>query len=473
MDTRTNRTHSPSARFYANRQSEGPEVFDVLPHLAPAEQPLPRLVPPFSHFQGFSAPASSRRYINNCAACLSDERVSPRTAIPFHDHREWEPPRQHMENLSDENDHMPSTGYGSLQHYVGSHVHTHEHSHGLSSPERARQLSEPPTYITPPPQYFLSPENAPAFAERPVSLMLTPRETTVGPVQILVQHHGLGRNTIRVPSNSDVSDAGQQPRELTTVRPLLAANEEGEPASISGDDEDASSTVYPYDSTSMASSSTAFHADHGGPARPLEEAVVEVHNTCLAATHRYLESLRVNWELRHGREILTTSSGLAGPTRRIRDRAGARGSPYSLQRRQTRRALSDNSGLEYMRGLREDEDASEDGGTQGRRQQPQACPIPAPTDSLLQNTSRICELIWRRARRDREDVLGAEAGGARRIALLVECAEAVVLYDAAEWDGDPERAFYAACRAGRDLCQELGDFRGIGRVDGIIERGEV
>ena len=82
----------------------------------------------------------------------------------------------------------------------------------------------------------------------------------------------------------------------------------------------------------------------------LEEAVVEVHNTCLAATQRYLESLRMNWVLRHGHEILT-HPGLAGPTRRLRDRACARGSPYSLPRRR-RRALSDNSGLELMRGLR-------------------------------------------------------------------------------------------------------------------------
>lgn len=379
-----------------------------------------------------------------------------------------------MEPLSDENDHMRSTGYGSLQHHVGGLVHTHEYHHGLSSPVTARQLSEPPTYITPAPQYFLSPENAPAFAERPVSLMLPPREAPTEPVQIPVQHHVLGLNTIRVPTNSDVSDVDQHPQglTLTTTGPLLTANEKGEPTSISDDDEDANSIVYPYDSTSTASSSTVFRADHGDPARRLEEAVVEVHNTCLAATQRYLESLRVNWELRHGREILTPPSGLAGPTRRIRDRAGARGSPYSLQRRRTRRALSDNSGLEYISGLRGGEDAGEDGGTQSRRQQLQACPIPAPTDSLLQNTSRICELIWRRACRDREDVPGAEAGGARRVALLVECAAAVVLYDANEWDGDPERGFYTTCRAGRDLCRELGDLRGVEGVDGI-ERGDV
>ncbi|KAK7714369.1 hypothetical protein SLS64_004469 [Diaporthe eres] len=377
-----------------------------------------------------------------------------------------------MKYLSDENDPMPSTGYGSLQHHVGDLVHTHEYHHGLSSPGRARQLSEPPIYITPPPQYPLRPENVLAFAELPVSAALPPRGAPTGSVQIPVQPHVLGHNTIRVPSNSDVSDPGQQSQGLTNTGPFLAANDKVEPTSASDDDDDAHSTLYPYDSTSTASSSMTFRA--GDPAGPLEEAVVEVHNTCLAATQRYLESLRVNWELRHGREILTNPSGLAGPTRRIRDRARARArdSPYSLPRRRTRRALSDNSGLEYLRGLPRGYDAGEVGITQGRLQQPQACPIPTPTNSLLQNTSRICELIWRRACRDREDVLGAEAGGARRIALLVQCAEAVVLYDANEWDGDPERGFYAASRAGRDLCRELGDLRGVERIDGI-ERGEV
>lgn len=261
-----------------------------------------------------------------------------------------------------------------------------------------------------------------------------------------------------------MSDADQQRQGASTARRPLATNQTGEPTSFSDDDDGgyASSTVYPYDSTSTAS-----RAAHSIPPRPLEEAVVEVHNTCLATTQRYLESLRVNWELRQGREILVA----AGPTRRLRDRARARVSPYPLDMRRTRRALSDNSGLEYMHGLQKRGEGGGEGGTPNRWPPPQACPIPAPTGSLLQNASRICELIWRRARRDREDVLGAEAGGARSMALLVGCAEALVLCDAAEWEEDPERGFHMACRAGRDLCWVLGDMRGIERVEDI-ERGE-
>ncbi|KAH8788537.1 hypothetical protein F5883DRAFT_514226 [Diaporthe sp. PMI_573] len=308
-------------------------------------------------------------------------------------------------------------------------------------------------------------------------MMLPPRGAPTGPLPAPVQHHVLECNTIRVPSYSQPSDSSQQPQRLFHTGHPLASNE-GQSAPVSNDEDDMS-TVYPNDSTTTASSSTASPTVHGGgvPPRPLEEAVVEVHNVCLAATQRYLESLRVNWELRQGREILT-QPGLAGPTRRLRDRACARGSPYSLPRRR-RRALSDNTGLELMRGLRgggftgDKEEEGGDGGTRGRRQQSglPGCPIPAPTDSLLQNMSSICELIWRRACRDRDDVLGAEAAGVRKIGLLVECAEAVVLYDAAEWEGDPERGFYTACRAGRDFCQELGDLRGVGSVEDI-ERGE-
>lgn len=455
-------------------------MFEMLTHPDPEEQPQPQLIPPFSHFQGFSAPATSHRYLNNtCAACLSDERVSPRTVIHYHDHQTWESSRQRMEQLSDEKSRMPSTAYNSNQNHIGGLEHTHEYHQGLSGSGRIRQLSEPPTYTTPPPQYFSSPMNAspPAFAGRPTSVMSRPRVTSTNhPVPD--QLHVPGRNTIRVPSNSDVSDADQQPQGLTTAGRRLMTNEKGELTPGSDDDDDVNSTVYPSDSITTASSSTAsgIHQNGGAPPRSLEEAVVEVHNTCLAATQRYLESLRINWELRHGREILTPP-GLAGPTRRLRDRAAARGSPYSysLPRRRTGRALSDNSGLEHMRGLQGGGDgagAGQEGVNRCCRQPPPACPIPAPTDSLLQNTSRICELIWRRAHRDREDVLGAEAGGARRMASLVGCAEAVVLYDAAEWDGDPERGFYTACRAGREFCRELGDSLGAERVDGI-ERGEV
>ncbi|KAL1868689.1 hypothetical protein Daus18300_005823 [Diaporthe australafricana] len=305
--------------------------------------------------------------------------------------------------------------------------------------------------------------------------MLPPRAPPPGPLPVPVQHPVLRENTIRVPSCSETSDADQQPQGPATTKRPLVAKESGEVDSII-DSSSSNSTVYPGDSTSKASSSTASRAERGGvPLRPLEEAALEVHNTCLTATQRYLESLRVNWELRHGREIMTPL-GLAGPTRRLRDRAGDRGSPYAVPRRPSRRALSDNSGLEHMRGGPSEghHRAPPTGvrnGEAGVRGPQHACPVPAPTDSLLQNTSHICGLIWRRACRDRADVMGAEAGAARSIGLLIESSETVVLYDADEWERDPRRGFYMACKAGRNLCRELGDLEGVERVDGTERLG--
>ncbi|KAI3400469.1 hypothetical protein diail_3090 [Diaporthe ilicicola] len=480
MDTRTDQPHSPSARFYANRQSACPATtYDMLPYPAPEQQPNHQLVAPFNHFQGFSAPPSSHRYIDNtCATCLSDERISPRTSIPYHYHRDWESPRQRVEELSDGTDDLPSTGYGSVQHHVGGLVHTSDFRHDISKPGWTRQLSEPPNYTRPPPQCFSSPENnlAPAFAQIPVPVMRPQRGAPSGPLPAPVQYHVLGGNTIRVPSNSETSDVSQQCQFPVTTGRSLAANGTDRAASTADGDDDVNSTAYRGDSNSAASSSTVSHAEHGGaPPRALEEAAVEVHNTCLAATQRYLESLRVNWELRHGHELLTPL-GLAGPTRRLRERAGARGSPYAIPRR-LRRALSDNSGPEYMlggsregshRGLPLKARNEEVGSVQGLQRQ--ACPVPAPTDALLQNVSHICELVWRRACRDRDDVLGAEAGAARRMGLLVGFSETVVLYDAAEWERDAERVFYMVCEAGRNLCRELGDLEGVERLD-VIETG--
>lgn len=472
MDISTDRPHSPSARFYANRQSECPEALDTFPHAAHEQQYACQRVPSFNHFQGFSAPPSHQHPRNICAGCQLDERLSPRTTVPYHDHQLQHLPRQQLERFPCENNHMIPTNYGSTQPHTNSLMHTYQDA---QNPRRARQLSGPP--MTPPPLYFSDPENAPnpLHAERPVSMMFSSQGATAGPLPVPVQHLVHGSNTIRVPSYSPSSDAGQQPQRLINAGHTLTSHEEGQPTS-SSDEEDGISTVYPDDSTTTASLSTASPRAHAGdaPPQPLEEAVVEIHNICLAATQRYLESLRVNWELRQGNEIMT-QPGQAGPTRRLRDRAFARSSPY-LSPRRRRRALSDNSGLELMRGLRGGEYTVVKQEAETRSSQRQgghipACPIPAPTNSLVQNTSHICELVWRRACRDRGDVLGAEAAATRKMALLVGCTETVVLYDAAEWEGDPERGFYAACRAGRDFCAELGDLCGAGRVEGI-ECGE-
>jgi hypothetical protein len=466
MDASTDRPHSPSARFYAYRRAQCHEVCHTLSHPAPEAESPYQLVAPFSHFQGFSAPASSYGCNNSCAGRLSDERLSPRTVIPRHNCQIWELPGLRLGQLADENGQMIPTTYRAEPYDLNDLGHTYQSHHGV---ERARELTEPPTCRTPPPLYQSSPETAPALADRPVSMMFSAQAAPTGPLPVPVRHH----NTSHVPTYGQASDSGQQSLHLIHARHTLAAKEQNRLAPISGEEDD-TSTVYPYDSTTRSSSSMAFPSTHdrGAQPKPLEEALVEIHDTCLAATQRYLESLHVNWELRQGHQVLS-QPGLAGPTRRLRDRTYACGSPYSFPRR-CRRALSDNSGLELMTGLRGSDYTGNIGGDgdgrlrgHGRQHARPTCPIPEPTNSLLQNTSHICELIWRKACRDREDVLGAEAAGARKMGLLFECAEAMILYDAAEWEGDPEKGFYTACRAGREFCRELGDSDGARRVQDI------
>lgn len=88
-------------------------------------------------------------------------------------------------------------------------------------------------------------------------------------------------------------------------------------------------------------------------------------------------------------------------------------------------------------------------------------PIPWPTDSLLQNIHSICDLIWRRARRDRADVLGAEVQGCRAMQVLQESGETIVLHDAGAFSRNPEGCFARVLGSGRAICRELGDWEAL------------
>ncbi|ROW01640.1 hypothetical protein VSDG_02279 [Cytospora chrysosperma] len=237
---------------------------------------------------------------------------------------------------------------------------------------------------------------------------------------------------------------------------------------------DGNSTIYPDESVSAPPlatlpslpDSSSFSSD--ATTRHLEEGAAEVRDTCLAATQRYLEALRVNWELRHGRDVFAVPLG-GGPARRHRDRAWERGSPY-VRAGPCRRAVSETGVRGCIRGF-----GSHDGN--GGRiidvaddDQSRDNHVPRPTDSLLQNTSYICDLIWRRALRDRGDVLGSEICGCRDIGVLLQCAETVAFYDAKEWARDPERGFQMICEAGRIFCRDLKDAEGMERVNDIAVR---
>ncbi|CAN8099626.1 unnamed protein product [Discula destructiva] len=251
-----------------------------------------------------------------------------------------------------------------------------------------------------------------------------------------------------------------QPQEPHTRAPI--------PSSTLGD---GASTIYPDDSVSTANAraSPARAASPQQPQRTLASDVVEIHDICLAATQRYLDALRVNWDLRHGSS--STRSGV--PVRRGGGErkggggggGGGRWSPYARPAGARRRAHSEGD-LDRMSPLEGYHHVEEQQQQQQKQQQPTLDnPIPSFTNSLLENIHHICALIWRRAQRDREDVLSAEARGCRKMNVLHECAEAIVLYNFEDGERDPIGCLERVVAAGRGIFQVLGDREGLKLMD--------
>lgn len=231
---------------------------------------------------------------------------------------------------------------------------------------------------------------------------------------------------------------------------------------------DGASTLYPDDSisvvqhpvpTSGGDDKTSCY--YARVRKDLSADVVVIHDIALMATQRYLQTLRMNWDLRHG----TRSDGgqqrpASGSSRTSSDRASRRWQPYDTPGRR-QRALSDSQ-------LDQANTPISSALTVFEKQQ--ANPIPAPTDSLLHNIHLVCALIWRRALRDRDDVLGAEAAGSRNMAFLHECGETIVLHRAEEFEREPGACFRRVLEAGLGICRQMGDREGLGRLEGAAER---
>ncbi|KAJ9142203.1 hypothetical protein NKR23_g7353 [Pleurostoma richardsiae] len=189
-----------------------------------------------------------------------------------------------------------------------------------------------------------------------------------------------------------------------------------------------------------------------------------VHDACLGATQRHLRALRTNWHVRtcspyddaHDRR--RRGDGSLGGAYRSERTTASRFSPYardvsSFSRHRNannhgparRRASSDpgrmawsntGDGLhgwqaanpEAQVGGAEELEEEEDWISRCRRRGGHpAVPIPEPTRSLLANAHAICGVAWRRAARDRLDVLGAERDALAAMTALVEWAERVAL----------------------------------------------
>ncbi|KUI66946.1 hypothetical protein VM1G_01455 [Cytospora mali] len=440
---------SPSARFYASRRNSSTTYWNMPSHPVPEHDPRPKNVPPFGHFQGFSAPSSVHQSMDNSYATydyhVPDELISPRMPIPNFSLLRGSPQPRIVE-LSDDPDDAPQPYYQSQHHRVSGIAATSRFHCEPTRPWARQQLTEPSTQTSLPPEYSLSPGHTPVptFAQKPAPMMLPAR----GAPTFLAQPQPLAARprTFCVPSEKEeASEASVKSGSLEAADTTLVAGNPDEVISISSDgdgDGDGDTTVYPHDSVS---------------------GVVEIHDICLAATQRYLEALRANWELRHGRDVVVPLRG--GPVRHQRDGPGERGSPYVRAGRPGRRMASEDGDMEHTHGFGFQHHYGGDRGVDGDESRHNH--IPRPTDSLLRNTSYICDLMWRRALRDRDDVLGAETCGCRNMGSLFECAETVVLHDAGEWEGDAGRGFEMICQAGRNLCRTLNDVEGMERVNDI------
>lgn len=68
--------------------------------------------------------------------------------------------------------------------------------------------------------------------------------------------------------------------------------------------------------------------------------------------------------------------------------------------------------------------------------------------------------------------MSAEARACRDMCFLHECGEAIVLYNAADTERDPEGCLHRVAAAGLGICRELKDWEGVRLIgDGELAEG--
>lgn len=455
------RSSSPSARFYAHRsapvtpQMEQQQVTDGTQATSVHE------TNPFSQFRGFSAPSTRQRDVHAQSDIYRydarEGNISPRMTMP--NLVSWEAAQPRLQILVQDND---GCGARSRMHQaysavdVGSHFNTNPNhikvakhqwlpSHHLSttySPGVCMNSTEPSHRL----------QGHGHSCETPLPMSCTASR----------QH-----NTFRVPSDSLLSyltgdssfsaSGASLPTDLEAVTEMAASI----PSSALGE---GASTIYPEDSVSATSRADA--PPNGLPLGSLVDYVVVIHDICLAATRRYLDSLRTNWDLRNGRLASgrEDENALSGHPARKRDRGIEDRWRPCTRSGPRRRAHSDNHLEHVTTGTNANQYQDDDGG----HQLPvivQNNPLPESTNSLLDNIRHICNLIWRRAQRDREDVLGAEAKACQEMSFLFECGEVIVLYNLADAARDPQACWRQLMAAGTGICQGLGDLEGLKMIE--------
>lgn len=453
------RSPSPSARFYAH--SSTPDIRQMhrqLPSTDGPEAPRAHHIEPFEQFQGLLAPSTRQECVHSRFGSygykVPEEDISPRLVIP--------------DLLS------LKTDRSRVQAFVGHDVEDNDAQSRIYQASCNVDLDRNAHVV--PEQFEVATQQWPSSHNLSTNFPPIPRHICVNSQEKL---HNVQRgpgyhaeasphmpvsasrhpNTFRVPSDSEPGHVGGRlGSPHLSIFPDDLEAEEGAcsiSSSILGEGED---TIYPEDSVSATSRTGA--RPNAVPVRSLVDHVVEIHDICLAATQRHLNNLRVNWDLRLGRPVVGVEEhSLGGRPARGHDRGhGDRRAPYASVLGSHRRALSE-SHIEHMTMGNKREHCRD-----VRYRHPDFAlqnPIPKCTNSLLENIRHICHLIWRRAQRDREDVLGAELKACREMGFLHECGEMIVLYNTVDAERDPQDCWHRIVTAGRGICQALGDLDGM------------
>lgn len=481
---------SPSARFYANHSDSSlPRTNQPCQPAPEMHQSNPHYVEPFAHFQGFSSSPSTQRYTHAQVSAHeyhdTEGMVSPRTPIPNQAMRDSPLPR--VRDVLEDSD----GNVLKVNRYAPKPRGKNDMGAASAAVEPAFQCSprshcqghcqiSPLTSASPAPA-------SPAYTAASAHYQ-TPKNyretdpTIVGPKHQAEQLTEPRRCpfTFRVPSYSPLSSLTGLPgaADLPIFTDNLGRDDNTfTPSFLEAGHPGGKSTIYPDDSISSAgrtpASAVGTESFFSWVRRDLASNVVKIHDICLAATQRYLETLHVNWDLRHGEPVPPV--GGAGPARtKSKHAGGSRWSPFDQVTPPRRRAHSDTD-LHKLSCHRNNMDMDDEQSHQKQKsntlvQQQQRKrphnPIPVPTTSLLHNIHHICGLNWRQAQRNREDVLGAEAVACRDMKVLFDCGETIVLYHAAEFERDPDGCYEKVVEAGVGICTQLGDWEGVERLKG-------
>lgn len=485
------RPPSPSARFYVHQNTSSPTQMSRYHQPAfeathSREELVGECMEQFGHSLGLSsAPPPCHHEGPHPGAYghqIPEEMISPRMPIPNPAIRGQ--PRSRVHELTDSNDVYAPRMCGHV------FEERDRNTFAASDPVQPASKSWPPHYYAPEahqsplPMYRGSVSNHPVYSAAPAAI---PPMNTHGLVGNSPDHSADSRPmTFRVPSYSMATSLESVPEAIDPLDP--DADLGRHPSDAGSDDDGDRSTIYPGDSASAfgASPAPAMEGSRNDFAawqqqrqqqrrqQDLANSIVAVHDVCLGATQRYLETLRANWDLRNG-EVVSIGGTERRPGGGHNRTAGGRWSPYAqlpppptTQRRARSEAdlahmaapsssrynnRNQNSHHQEINNNKNNHHHHHHNYNRSRNRNP----LPAPTTSLLDNIHHISALLWRRAQRDRDDVPGAEAAGCRAMAALHARGEAIVVHRAADLARDPAGSWGRVLRAGRGLCRELGD----------------